>query len=310
MASGTHNMEQRIDVFPDAVSTSLFQEERPKSPQVSPVVTAVEVEPGRRPRICITPRFLPGHDQFAASESVADVEMEAIIAAGGLPVMMPITKDLGLIHEYVESCDGFTITGGHSVNSRRWGEEPRDPEELAPARDALEFPLVEMVLAANKPLFAVCRGMQLLNVALGGTLSQYLYEMRPRPGMTHWRHSVILDRPAHPVEVTEGTLLSRIVGGRPLLQANSSHHECVCELGHDLVVSGYATDGIVEAIEYPAARFALGVQWHPEYTWRAISTDFALWRAFVEASAGEKDAAAGAAPASQGAGSAASEGRF
>ena len=282
--AGDYEHQRHFDGFADAVTTSLYDDTRARSPIVAPTTQSVKPD-DKRPLICVTPRWMPGHDQFTASQSVGDVQMEAIIAAGGMPVMMPLTKDKGLIQAYVEMCDGFNIPGGHSINSRRWGEEPRDPEELAPARDALEFPLVEMVLEADKPLFALCRGMQLLNVAQGGTLSQYLYDLPPREGMTHWRHSVILDRPAHPVEVEKDTLLYRAVGGRDLIQANSSHHECVKELGRDLRISGYATDGIIEALEVPSATFALGVQWHPEYTWRSIETDFALWRAFVTAAA-------------------------
>ena len=281
--SDVYEHEKNLDGLADAVSSTLFEDKRASSPHVAPVSSAVDISPADRPLICISPRWMPGHDQFCASESVVDVEMEAVIAAGGLPIMMPITKDLGLIRAYVEMCDGFTLPGGHSVNSRRWGEEPRDPQELAPGRDALEFPLVEEVLAADKPLFAICRGEQLLNVACGGDLSQYLYELPPREGMTHWRHAVILDRPAHPVEVVSGSLLSHIVSNRKIIQTNSSHHECIRRVGKGLVVSAYATDGVIEAIEMPSRTFVIGVQWHPEYTWRAIKTDFALWCSFVEA---------------------------
>ncbi|MCC6102509.1 MAG: gamma-glutamyl-gamma-aminobutyrate hydrolase family protein [Olegusella sp.] len=252
--------------------------------QTAPLYSSfLEGTPSERPLICITPRWMPGRDQFCASESVGDVEMEAIIAAGGMPVMMPLTKDKGLIRAYIEMCDGFTLPGGHSVDPRRWGAVPCPHDELAPRRDALEFPLVEGVLAADKPLLAICRGAQLLDVVCGGDICQCLYDLPPREGMAHWRHAVILDRPAHPVEVISGTLLSHIMSDKKLIQTNSSHHECVKNLGRDLIVSGYATDGIIEAIEMPKKHFVLGVQWHPEYTWQTVKTDFSLWRSFVEA---------------------------
>ncbi len=285
-----YEYHRHFDGHADAVGSSVFAEARNRAPHIAPSNLWEKGErdfsDGKRPLICVTPRWMPGQDQFSASQSIADVEMDAIVSAGGMPVMMPLTKDLGLIREYVDMCDGFTIPGGHSVNPRKWGEEPTDPNDMAPARDALEFPLTEMVVSADKPLLCVCRGMQLLNVACGGTICQYLYDMKPRPGMTHWRHGVILDRPAHPVEVKPDTLLARVMGGRELIQTNSSHHECVKELGHGLVISGYSTDGIIEAIEMPGKKFVLGVQWHPEYTWRALNTDFALWRSLVLTAAG------------------------
>lgn len=105
----------------------------------------------------------------------------------------------------------------------------------------------------------------------------------PRPGTALWRHTGILSTPAHPVEVVPGTLLARCLGGVGLVQANSSHHCSVLELGDGLVQSAQATDGIPEAIEDPAEKFVLGVQWHPECTWRTVETDALLWRAFVGA---------------------------
>ena len=247
--------------------------------------------PKDRPLICVTPRYEPAKElfgeRFLPNESLSRGLLDAIVDAGGLPVMMPITDDAALIQRYVDMCDGFVIPGGHSVDPARWGEEPRaDASDVSLERDALEFPLVEKVLAADKPLLAICRGMQLLNVALGGTLSQWLYDLPTREGTTHWRHEIILNDPAHPVDVVAGTLLDQVMGARPRLQVNSSHHECVARPGEGVRVDGYATDGIIESIDVPGRRFCLGVQWHPEYTWPTLETDRLLWRSLVEVSAG------------------------
>ncbi|MGI6755112.1 MAG: gamma-glutamyl-gamma-aminobutyrate hydrolase family protein [Atopobiaceae bacterium] len=242
-----------------------------------------------RPLIGVTPTWQHGQEflgeKFLPNEAISQGVFNSLVAAGAMPIMIPITADEELIERYVDLCDGFCLPGGHSVDPRRWGEKPVDEHDMAPERDALEFPLVEKVMTRDKPLLCICRGMQLLNVALGGTLSQCLYDLEPRPGTQHWRHGVILRNPAHPVEPVAGTLLASIVETDSCFQVNSSHHECVLKLGQGIRVNGYATDGIIESIDVPSQRFCLGVQWHPEYTSTTLETDAKLWRAFVAAAA-------------------------
>jgi putative glutamine amidotransferase len=207
-----------------------------------------------------------------------------LVSAGAMPVTMPMTSDDELIADYLDLCDGLTIPGGQDVDPALWGDgDPYDEALLCHERDQLELALIRAFLAAHKPIFATCRGMQILNVALGGSLCMDVPSREPRPGTKLWRHHSVLVDPAHPVEVAEGSLLSRCVEGRRLLQVNSSHHCCVDRLGEGLVLVGEATDGIPEAIELPSERFCLGVQWHPEVTWPTIATDAALWRSFVDA---------------------------
>lgn len=254
----------------------------------------------RRPLILVAPRWevkeptLRCPEQLAPEETIADVFMDAIIAAGGMPLLMPLTHDRALIDAYVAMADGVAIPGGPDVDPARWGEEEGayPSELLCPGRDAFEFPLVESVLAADKPLFTTCRGTQLLNVALGGTLDMDAPHRAARQGMVPWRHIGILRDPVHPVEVEEGSLLQRSLAGDAsadsaaaptLIQTNSAHHCCVDRLGEGARLVARATDGMPEAIEVPGKRFVLGVQWHPEYTWRVLDTDFNLWKAFIAA---------------------------
>ncbi len=244
----------------------------------------------RKPLICVTPRWLEiprfpmMPDQIAPHEAAANVQMDAIIAAGGLPLMMPLTTDRGLMREYVAMCDGFSMPGGQDVNPRLWGsDEEVDPSLLCAERDAFDYPFLEEVLAAHKPLFTICRGTQMLNVVCGGTLCMEVTRRTPRAGMANWRHTGILNGVAHEVEVREDTLLSRCVGGARTIQVNSSHHCCVERLGTGLELVGEATDGMPEAVEMPGEPFVLGVQWHPEYTWSYVQTDRMLWDAFIAA---------------------------
>lgn len=245
---------------------------------------------GDRPLILVAPRVeecqpcLKMPEKLAAEETCATVFFDAILAAGGLPLMMPLTEDEGTLEQLVDMADGVALPGGHDVDPALWGDtEPYDPKLLCPERDSFEARLVRAAVAADKPLFATCRGAQILNVALGGSLNMDVPSVKLREGMVPWRHTAILNDPAHPVEVKQGSLLHRVVGGALLLQTNSSHHCCVDRLGKGVELVARATDGIPEAIEVPNRTFCLGVQWHPEYTWRRIQTDFNLWKAFADA---------------------------
>lgn len=241
-----------------------------------------------RPRILIAPRWeapvVEGSETIAPQEAIASCFVDAVLAAGGLPLTMALTDDEDVIAEYLEAADGVAIPGGPDVNPATWGDEsPYDPDLLCPVRDAFEFPLVRAALAADKPLLTTCRGTQLLNVALGGTLCMDVPSLGAREGMVQWRHTGILETVSHPVEVEKGSLLSRALGGVTSAQVNSAHHCCVDRLGAGVRLVARATDGVPEGIEVPDRRFCVGVQWHPEYTWPTVATDFSLWKSLVDA---------------------------
>lgn len=243
-----------------------------------------------RPLVAVAPRWeerkAPAHfaDTLAPFEGSAHDFVDSLTSFGAMPVTVPMTENEDLVDGYVDLCAGLAIPGGPDVNPKLWGDDrPYDAELLCDCRDRLELALIKKFRAAHKPIFTTCRGTQILNVAYGGTLDMAIERRTPRPGTALWRHTGILSTPAHPVEVVPGTLLARCLGGVGLVQANSSHHCSVLELGDGLVQSAQATDGIPEAIEDPAEKFVLGVQWHPECTWRTVETDALLWRAFVGA---------------------------
>ena len=244
----------------------------------------------KRPRICIPPRMeertapVPVDNPLTPLEGGASDFVDAIIAAGGMPVLMPMTHDESLIAEYVELCSGLAIPGGEDVDPKLWGnQDSYDESLLNHDRDQLELALIKGFRGANKPIFATCRGMQILNVAYGGSLDMAIEKRQPLPGMMLWHHTGILASPAHPIDIIEDSLLYHCVGDVTTVQANSSHHCSVLKLGKGLNLAAQATDGIPEAIEDPSARFVLGVQWHPECTWRRNETDACIWRSFVDA---------------------------
>ena len=255
----------------------------------------VDVAPADRPLILVAPRWEEAKpflsETLSPNEEIASVFVDAILAAGGLPLQMSITEDIEVIRHYVDIADGIAIPGGPDVNPKRWGDDrPYDPTLCCEIRDSFEFKLVGEVLRAKKPLFTTCRGTQLLNVATGATLCMDVPSLGAREGRTQWRHTHVLNDPVHPVEVVPGSLLERAVGGHRLIQTNSAHHCCVDRLGKSTRLVAKATDGVPECIEVEGQPFCLGVQWHPEYTWQTLETDFNLGKSFVEAAAKVKQA--------------------
>jgi putative glutamine amidotransferase len=210
--------------------------------------------------------------------------------AGGLPLpITPVHEGESLRAAY-ELLDGLCLTGGEDVEPARYGQEVRAPNvETVPERDVLEFRLLEWALADGLPVLAICRGIQVLNVALGGTLHQDLPSERPG-AVAHDQMKaeppVPRPEPSHDVGVRAGSFLGDLVGaGR--LPVNSMHHQGIDVLAPGLVAVAHAPDGLVEAVE-PADRaraaFLLGVQWHPEELLRTGDpASRRLFEAFVTA---------------------------
>jgi len=188
--------------------------------------------------------------------------LRALEAAGAAPLTIAPGMDRDGSAGVLKMCSGLVLTGGGDVAPARYGQEPTEHlKYVSDERDELELAAIEAANRAGLPILAICRGMQVLNVALGGSLVQDI------PAMVAGAraHSVEEPRyePAHPVEVAAGSRLAAIVGAGPAA-VNSRHHQALAELGKGLVVTARAPDGIIEAVELPGERFVLGVQWHPE----------------------------------------------
>jgi gamma-glutamyl-gamma-aminobutyrate hydrolase PuuD len=202
--------------------------------------------------------------------------VDAVVRAGGIPVLLPPVDLPGAATSVVDSLDALLLTGGADVDPARYDAEP-DPETrgLRPDRDRWEHDLLAAALERDLPVLAICRGVQVLDVALGGTLHQHVPDVvgheghRPVPG-TFGRTQV---------KVEPGSRLAGIIGDTAAVPCH--HHQCLDRVAEGLVVAARAEDGIVEAVEMPGRRFVVGVQWHPEE-----GDDPRLFDALVEATRG------------------------
>ena len=192
------------------------------------------------------------------------------------------------VAEALAGVDGLLLTGGGDVEPARYGESPHERlEDVDAARDEFEMALIADARRQDLPIFAICRGVQVLNVAAGGTLVQDIPSQVP--GAVN--HSLVVPphppyELAHEVWVEKDSLLAKLMGerlvGSDTCDVNSRHHQAVKAVGAGYRVSATAPDGVIEAIEDPSARFCLGVQWHPENFWR--TGEFrALYEGFLEA---------------------------
>ncbi len=211
---------------------------------------------------------------------------QAILHVGG---EVRIVDPSMSVEDALKGVDGLMLTGGDDVAPSRYGEPAHETVvEAEPGRDEFEIALVNAARARALPLFAICRGVQVLNVACGGTLVQDI-PSQVRGALPH-SLKVPPNEPyslAHEVWLDKDTLLSQLMCERlsdaDACEVNSRHHQAVKDVAHGFKVSATAPDGVIEAIEDPAARFCLGVQWHPENFWR--TGEFRpLFEAFVEAS--------------------------
>ena len=196
--------------------------------------------------------------------------VDAVEQAGGRAVVIPPTEDG--VEETLAVLDGVVFSGGADVDPSRYGAEPHPETDTPQARrDAGEMALLEAALDRDMPVLAICRGVQLLNVARGGDLVQHL----PEEIGNDDHKQVPGEFAMHPVEVKQGTRLASIVGERS--DVTSHHHQGLGRVGEGLVETAWATDGTLEAVEDPDKRFTVGVQWHPE-----AGEDAALFEALVE----------------------------
>lgn len=203
--------------------------------------------------------------------------------AGALPLLIPATDAPLAIADILAAVDGILFSGSPSnvSPSLYGGDAPRDPSLLDSARDATTLPLLRAAIAAGKPVLAICRGFQELNVALGGTLHQHLHEI---PGRLDHREdeTAPLDiqyGPAHTVQIVPDGLLDRLVGGAGEHRVNSLHHQGIDRLAPDLSIEAQAPDGQIEAVS-GGPGFVLGVQWHPEWRWSQQPLSRAIFAGF------------------------------
>lgn len=222
-----------------------------------------------------------------------------IALAGGLPLTLPRTTE-GL-NDVLEACDGIALCGGRDIEPALYGQEPHETlGRTEPRRDAFELELINRALDLGKPLLGMCRGIQILNVALGGTLAQDLslvpeWENHPSdPGWAAWKEverasleeePEVPSHPRHPISVREGSALHEALGVNEI-EVNSFHHQALDEVADDLAVVATAPDGVAEAVELRGDAFGLAVQWELQEEWRVDARFLRVFEHFAkEASA-------------------------
>jgi putative glutamine amidotransferase len=207
---------------------------------------------------------------ITACRKLEDYRQSVIHVGGDVRILEPSTSPA----EALDGLHGLLLTGGEDVSPSLYGESPHDKlGEVNPSRDAFEVALVTEARARNLPILGICRGIQVMNVAFGGSLVQDVPSEVPGSLDHQWavpqHESYAL---AHEVWLEPDTLLARLMRERlsdaDSCDVNSRHHQAVKRVAQGFTVSATAPDGIIEAIEDPAARFCLGVQWHPENFWR------------------------------------------
>jgi putative glutamine amidotransferase len=197
--------------------------------------------------------------------------------------LLPLHHDRAALQELVSGLDGLLLSGGGDVAPHRFGQTKSAPlRSVDPPRDEMELSLVRQALESDLPTLAICRGIQILNVALGGTLYQDINTQLPGA----LRHDSRTDCPrthkAHAVHMVSESRLWHILGC-DTLDVNSFHHQCLKEVAPSLQVTAQAPDGVIEAVELPEGRFVVGVQWHPEELIGVDPRMRGLFEAFVAA---------------------------
>ena len=241
------------------------------------------------PLILIAPSTQRKGVEFAdASISLSNRYAQAILAAGGLPLILPCEPDTALTAAFVERADGVMLTGGDDVQTKLFANKM--PAKLArtvsapePERDLLELQLIDEVFRQHKPLLAICRGHQMLNVALGGTLVVDIPTQLPH-ALDH-RRMDLKTEPVHDVALTPGSQLAELLGCSNI-GVNSTHHQSVGRVASPLVVSAQSEDGVIEALELKDPKqlpFLQSVQFHPERLYDRYPKFLEVFRSFVRA---------------------------
>ena len=229
--------------------------------------------------IGITPDWSTSQSPSAREEPIiflSDRYTQAILKAGGIPIVLPIHSSRRAIQKALESLDGILVTGGNfDIHPTIYGEEPLEGlGQVKEERTQFELELISLSLERDLPLLGVCGGEQAINVALGGSLYQDIATQVPF--VIEHQQRTPKDQKGHQIKLHQGTKLKQIVGCETL-GVNTTHHQAVKKLGKGLITNASSEDGIVEGIESNNHSFVLGVQWHPEFL---IDKDSAQLRIF------------------------------
>jgi putative glutamine amidotransferase len=244
-----------------------------------------------RPKIGISMRLEIPSRRFYLGRDYS----EALVGAGASPVHIPLIPDKGFLADLAAGLDGILLPGSDTdVDPARFGEQPHpNLGTVIDEKDRTDLFLLEEAERIGLPVFAICFGMQVLNVFRGGTLIQDIGSQVERP-IKH-QQGLPLERRSHSIQVEPNSLLEKALGvGLSTTKVNSHHHQAIGKIGNDLQSTAFAPDGVVEAIEDTRnGRFNFGAQWHPEIDWRNDPLSLALFGEFVKAAEGRRAAISG-----------------
>lgn len=229
-----------------------------------------------KPIILMTPSISEDERTITLARAYA----EALYEAGGLPLLTDYCN-LGEVDALVERADGVFLPGGGDIDPQLFGEAPvQGLGIVSPMRDLFELALVKSAMKRSLPIFGICRGAQILNIALGGTVYQDINTQWAAPIFKH-QQSMPRQYASHTINIEKDSLLYGLVG-KASIGVNSFHHQAVSRLGNGVQIAATSADGVIEAIEYPGVQFCLGVQWHPELMTQAASEQRRIFEAFID----------------------------
>ena len=222
-----------------------------------------------RPNIAITPSYNNGFIRMRPTY------LNAVWEAGGIPSYVAYSTDPERIAEYVKTFDGFLFAGGVDVHPKHYGEEIKfDSVEVFEARDDFELALYAAAIKSGKPILGICRGVQLINVAEGGSLYQHIDGHSQEESGTVQTQKVLIEK---------DTPLSRMANGAESVMVNTFHHQAVKNIAPGFLPMAWSEEGICEGIYNPEHKFLMGVQWHPEIFWQNDETATNLFKEFIAA---------------------------
>lgn len=224
---------------------------------------------------------LPLYDSNKDSYWMLPDYMKAIENAGGIPCMLPLTTDVNIIATLANVFDGFLFTGGHDINPKLYDEKVEDIcGEWCDERDIMESHLFKKVVELDKPAFGICRGLQLFNVLLGGTLYQDIPTQLDVKNTVNHKQNPPYSNLVHHIHIERDNLFHRIIQ-TDVIKVNSYHHQGIKTISDQLTAVAKAEDGLIESVVMQNKKFILAVQWHPEFSYEVDGYSKKLFLEFV-----------------------------
>lgn len=246
-----------------------------------------------RPLIGITPAYSYDEEKIY----INDGYMEAVNRAGGLAILLPLTDDEDMMLEFVKRCDGFLLSGGPDIDAKYYNENNMSINgKISPLRDVMEIYIVKKAFETRKPIFGICRGIQILNVAMGGTLYQDINtQLKEQPILKHSQDAPKW-YPFHEIYIKKDSIVQEAFKTN-IARVNSFHHQAVKDVAPGFEITSKAPDGVIESIEYGGQYvdeyndkpFMIGVQWHPEIMWKKDMVYLKIFEYFISEAKGTKN---------------------